>query len=174
MRAPKCQTIPHAADNNEETIPVNVPAVGGLVAGKCAAHGDFGALRDCDFHHESALTAAPTTPPAARKCDPAAGPVRLTCTTKSAKPQVVRICEASSHPEIAGGMDCMYIDALRTNPGTDGQGQPSSAVVTVDKPATLSFTCPASRDHEAGGNYAVYTGAFLAGAPADGVTCVAQ
>jgi hypothetical protein len=72
---------------------------------------------------------------------------------------------------IGGAMNCMHADALRLQPGTPGEGQPQSVTVAPGASVDVQFTCPDKRDHEEGGHYSVYTGAFYSGDQAEGVTC---
>ncbi len=166
VQKPKCKLDSGWQKNNKASVPVNVPAVGGLVAGKCKDADDFGPLRDCGLQHET--PAAPTT---ARACTPGAA-VHLSCSTKAAKAQVVRFCEASKDAKIGGSMDCMQANALRMNPGTDTEGAVASVTVKAGAATDVTFTCPKARDaREPGGLYSVYTGGFFAADAAEGVSC---
>jgi Lysyl oxidase len=170
IEKPKCQLIKDWDKNNQAKVPVDVPATGGYVSRACAS-GEFGPLRDCGY--KNALGNPKATAP---KCTPGQT-VNLKCSTSAKTAQVVRFCEASQDPDIAGVMDCMHVGpdvqggALRLNPGTRGEGAPQSLTVQPGQTTDVTFTCPAARDHEEGGHYSIYTGAFDASEQAGGVTC---
>jgi len=138
-----------------------------MVSNRCKLDGDprgshdtFGALRDCDLHHEGADATS------FRECTPGQV-VTLSCTSSGTASQVVRVCEGS---HVFGGA----IDCVTAAPGTI-RGPSDSLAQAVLAPAaatTVSFMCPAARDRkELGGRYSLYTGSYVAGDAPQAVTC---
>lgn len=144
VNRPMCTFASGALDNNLASTPVTVPVSGGFVTAACT-RGQSGGKRDCGFQETSVRT-----------CVPGAR-VTLSCTSPAtAKPQVLRVCEASAR---LGGTACVFRESL------------ANADVT-SAPGSVSFTCPTARDAtEPGGRYALYTGAQLDGDAAATVTC---
>jgi hypothetical protein len=169
VEIPKCKAAEGVFANNEASVPVDVNAHAGLVASACKRDGQVGAYRDCGWQHET-----PATPTAAHECTPSSA-VHVQCTTGASAPQVVRFCEASRDPKIGGSMDCMYMDALRQNPLLPNVSPAASVVVAPGQTVDLTFACPAAREGiETGGSYSIYTGAYVAGGSAEGVTCAVK
>ncbi len=149
---PACDEVAGTEENDTGTIPVTVPARGGMVTTACQTDQDLGPLRNCGFALDDA-------PPFA--CTPG-DPATLSCSGASAaQPTVVRLCETSA--VLGDAVDCSHLEAL------------ANVVLGDDAAASIAFTCPQARDAtEPGGEVALFTAPVIDGDGAAPVTCTLE
>jgi Lysyl oxidase len=145
---PVCEESDDWDATNYGELDVTLPILGeGLITSPCT-RGQLGPLRDCGFTYDGETLG----------CTPGES-VSLSCTIPDdAKPQVVRVCEASH--VLQTGTACMNAHAL------------TSATIADGSPVSLTFECPDERSvDESGGLYALYQGPVWPEDTAAEITC---
>lgn len=150
VEAPLCELRDDWDANNEHRVADEIPPLGeGLVTTDCT-RGQLGPKRNCGF----ALATR------AVSCTPGAPTTATFSIPRGAAPQVVRLCDYSH--ALGAPIPCRHEDTwVPLAPGVSDQPYTlADAVVTAERPVTLSFACPSPRtggEAEPGGVYSVYT-----------------